>query len=140
MKLNVYVPAPGIDRLLHLADKSGIVGLPAGPGLEDRVRIYYEGNLYHASNLEAWAERVNSAAGRMAAKYPTTATLVVSQDALKQVGEVEYTRERGVAQLWLSDIEALREYIGDEAQVAERQIAERQAALDARRNFRNCRF
>lgn len=35
--------------------------------------IYYEGNLYGASNLESYDERIKCAAGRAYTRYPTVA-------------------------------------------------------------------
>lgn len=49
--------------------QSGIVAVCS----DERVMIYYEGNLHGAENLRDWSERVICAAGRLFQRYPTVA-------------------------------------------------------------------
>jgi hypothetical protein len=76
-RLNVYVPAPGSD--LGIVPGSGIVGTPQDDGL---VLIDYEGNLYGASNIGTFEDRIHHAAGRHIMRYPTVARLLVSASKL----------------------------------------------------------
>ena len=74
-RLTIYIPKPGelIDKLL--AQGSGIVGEPHAVG----VLLHYEGNLYKASNLVRYEDRLKHAAGRLVARYPTRAMLVLPE-------------------------------------------------------------
>jgi hypothetical protein len=50
--------------------------------------IYYEGNLYGASNLESFDERIVCAAGRAHKRYPTVARCgVLDVDEFEIIGE-----------------------------------------------------
>lgn len=88
--VNVYVPRAepdGYDTLdlRHIAQGSGIVGLP----MDDSVLIYFEGNLYNASNIVTYADRCFHAADRLTWKgrgYPTIAQAVVLPEHLDYIG------------------------------------------------------
>jgi hypothetical protein len=73
-----------------LAYGSAIVGLPL-PG--DRIRIYYEGNVIGASNLELYRARAAQAASRMIHNYPTGYPTRAREDVdpreLVEVGTIE---------------------------------------------------
>ena len=89
-RLSVYVPHPESSLCKRLAHGSAIVGLPLASGA---VRIYYEGNVVRASNLERYRDKAAQAAGRMLhhypAGYPTRAREDVDPRELVQVGTIE---------------------------------------------------
>lgn len=91
--LFVFVPKYDAASILGIDPRSGIVGKPMGPGAND-VRIYYEGNRNHASNIITYADRVYMAAGRLVTKYPTSATATVPFSYLTLVGTFNYTTKR----------------------------------------------
>lgn len=85
--LAVYVPAPGLGPLTAVARGSAIVGpVSCGPGCPRPFAVYYEGNVYGASNLATLAERAESAAGRLRNNHPTTARAVVRAHDVEKVG------------------------------------------------------
>jgi hypothetical protein len=69
---------------------SAIVGLPLTHG---NVRIYYEGNVIGASNLELYRARAAQAASRMLHNYPTGYPTRAREDVdpreLVEVGTIE---------------------------------------------------
>jgi hypothetical protein len=67
-RLTLYVPHPESRLCTELAHGSAIVGLPLPHG---EIRIYFEGNVIGASNLELYRARAAQAAGRMLHNYPT---------------------------------------------------------------------
>lgn len=69
---------------------SAIVGSNAG----DRLLIDFEGNLYGASNIVTFADRVLHAAERQAVKYPTVARRLVDPGDLVEVAS--FDKESGV--------------------------------------------
>ena len=89
----IYVPV--LPDFLNLAPGSAIVGTSRdehdtrlfGEGL----KLYYEGNIYAASNLHYSNERIICAAGRLFEKYPTTAISFLHHsrfDELRRVGTI----------------------------------------------------
>jgi hypothetical protein len=66
-RLNLYVPHPESRRCTELARGSAIVGLPLASG---GVRIYYEGNVIGAVNLDRYRDKAAQAAGKMLHNYP----------------------------------------------------------------------
>ena len=89
-QLAVYVPHPESRLCKELARGSAIVGQPSSPG---RLRIYYEGNVIGAENLDRFRERAAQAAARMLhnypAGYPTSARQDVDTREVVQVGSIE---------------------------------------------------
>jgi hypothetical protein len=89
-RLSVYVPHPESRLSKDLARGSAIVGLPLASG---PIRIYYEGNVIGASNLELYRARAAQAASRMLhnypSGYPTRARQDVDPRELVQVGTIE---------------------------------------------------
>ena len=89
-RLTLYVPHPESRLCTELAHGSAIVGLPLAHG---EVRIYYEGNVIGASNLELYRARAAQAAGRMLhnypAGYPTRAREEVDPRELVEVGTID---------------------------------------------------
>lgn len=84
---DVYVPAEG--QLETIAPGSAIVGNPTEAELHDGrrlVQIYYEGNLYGASNLDTYEGRLLIAADRLSVHYPTIAQRLVPSEDLICVG------------------------------------------------------
>jgi hypothetical protein len=73
-----------------LAHGSAIVGLPL---TGDRIRIYYEGNVIGASNLELYREKAAQAVDRMLHNYPTGYPTRARQDVdareVVEVGTIE---------------------------------------------------
>lgn len=79
----VYVPAGDHPATAIIVAASGIVGRPDGSGLTE---IYFEGGIYDQVNMSSLADRVANAYDRMATEYPTTAKMVVPEEALVAVG------------------------------------------------------
>ena len=67
VRLTLYVPHPESRLCRDLAHGSAIVGLPLGSGA---VRIYYEGNVIGAVNLDRYRQKAAQAASRMLHNYP----------------------------------------------------------------------
>lgn len=84
--LTVFVPSDHSPLVTEIAAGSGIVG-SSDPEDADRVIIDYEGNLYTASNVVTFADRVHVAAGRHTSRYPTVARQRVSAADVVAVGE-----------------------------------------------------
>jgi hypothetical protein len=89
-RLTVYVPHPESRLCTELAHGSAIVGLPLANG---PIRIYYEGNVIGASNLELYRARAAQAASRMLHNYPTGYPTRAREDVdpreLLEVGTIE---------------------------------------------------
>lgn len=101
----VYVPT----KDLGVAKASGIVGEAVKD--TDLVKIYFEGNLNNASNLNTYLDRVIVATGRLASNYPTVAFSVVKKESLHLVGHID-TDDYSLT-LIKSKQMALNSYIGD---------------------------
>jgi hypothetical protein len=88
--LSVYVPHPESRLCTRLAHGSAIVGLPLASG---EIRMYYEGNVIGASNLELYRARAVQAASRMLHNYPTGYPTRAREDVdpreLIEVGSIE---------------------------------------------------
>jgi hypothetical protein len=88
--LALYVPHPESRLCSELARGSAIVGQPSAPG---RIRIYYEGNVVGAVNLNRFRDRAVQAAARMLhnypAGYPTRAREDVDEREVVEVGSIE---------------------------------------------------
>ena len=88
--LALYVPHPESRLCSELARGSAIVGEPSAPG---RIRIYFEGNVVGAVNLNRFRERAVQAAARMLhnypAGYPTRAREDVDEREVIEVGSIE---------------------------------------------------
>jgi len=70
-----------------IAPASGVVTGGARDGLEaGHFRVWFEGNLYGATNLRHWADRIHCAADRMLSTYPTTAVLNLPADDFQALG------------------------------------------------------
>jgi len=89
-RLRLYVPHPESRLCKQLAHGSAIVGLPVGTGA---IRIYYEGNVIGAANLDRYRDKAAQAAGRMLdnypAGYPTRAREDVDPREVVEVGTIE---------------------------------------------------
>lgn len=101
--LDVFVPADGWR--LGIRDASGVVGRVTDG---ERTTIDYEGNLYGASNIVTFCDRVMIAAGRHIERSPTIARAYVVPDALIRVGsydgetvELDHPSMREVVCRWL---------------------------------------
>lgn len=90
LRLGLYVPHPESRLSTDLARGSAIVGLPLATG---KIRIYYEGNLIGAENLERYRNKAIQAAGRMLhrypAGYPTRAREDVDPREVVEVGAID---------------------------------------------------
>ncbi|HEY8885816.1 MAG TPA: hypothetical protein VIO35_10925 [Chloroflexota bacterium] len=90
VRLNLYVPHPESRLCTELAHGSAIVGLPTASG---GVRIYYEGNVIGAVNLDSYRQKAAQAAGRMLhnypAGYPTRARDDVDPREVVEIGKIE---------------------------------------------------
>lgn len=107
MTYTLYVPAPG--ALHDIRPGSAIVGERNG----DWIETHYEGG--GASNVQTYEQRINQAAGRRMARYPTSAMRAWPADQLMPVGTVAYSdalRHWHVATI--EDGDALRRWLGGE--------------------------
>jgi hypothetical protein len=90
IRLTLYIPHPESGLCTSLAHGSAIVGLPLASG---QIRIYYEGNVIGAQNLERYRDKVVQAASRMLnnypAGYPTRAREDVDPREVVKVGEID---------------------------------------------------
>lgn len=90
LRLSLYVPHPESRLSTKLVRGSAIVGLPLATG---KIRIYYEGNLIGAENLERYRDKAIQAAGRMLhrypAGYPTRAREDVDPREVVEVGAID---------------------------------------------------
>jgi len=87
---NVFVPADSTSALkLGLHPRSAVVAsvVQREPA---NVLAYYEGNLYGASNLQRFSERLNQASGRAVQSYPTTAMALMPLVDLVKVGTYDF--------------------------------------------------
>lgn len=107
MHMKIYVP---VDAFLlgHLRRGSAIVGREIA---DDQIWLRYEGNLYGASNLVNFEDRLSVAAGRLVDRYPTVAQMVVMADHVVEVGSFEYRRE---GSLVITNRARLAEWLGGE--------------------------
>jgi hypothetical protein len=89
-RLNLYLPHPESRLCTELAHGSAIVGLPLASG---GVRIYYEGNVIGAVNLDRYRDKAAQAAVRMLhnypAGYPTRAREDVDAREVIAIGNIE---------------------------------------------------
>lgn len=89
-RLTLYIPHPESRLCTELAEGSAIVGLPVA---QEPIRIYYEGNVIGASNLELYRARAAHAASRMLhnypSGYPTRARQDVDRREVVEVGTIE---------------------------------------------------
>ncbi len=89
-RLSLYVPHPESKLCTALARGSAIVGQPLATG---QIRIYYEGNVIGAQNLERYRDKAARAAGRMLhaypAGYPTRAREDVDPREVVEVGAID---------------------------------------------------
>jgi len=89
-RLTLYIPHPESRLCTELAKGSAIVGLPTAQGA---IRIYYEGNVIGATNLELYRARAAQAASRMLHNYPTGYPTRAREDVdpreLVEVGTIE---------------------------------------------------
>lgn len=96
-----YVPSGDHLATLLIAAGSGIVGRPDGSG---RTDVYFEGGIRGQVNMSSLAERVSHAYDRMITEYPTTARMVLPDDALVAVGV--FSPQEGRIELTGPDSEA----------------------------------
>lgn len=105
--IDVYVPKEGtsLERLVKRG--SGIVGENF---IGDETLVYYEGNIYGASNIRSYEDCLEVAAGRMIEKYPTVARMIVRGEDLILAGvwdpetKVLYVHEKEVIDAWTKGI------------------------------------
>lgn len=83
-RLNVYIPRQGSRLASVITTGSGIVGSTEKFPDGDRIVIDYEGNIYGASNVKTYADRLDVAAGRhlfnYPHRYPTIARMYLPRD------------------------------------------------------------
>lgn len=81
--MTAYIVIPKDDTAVkyNIAPGSGVVARSRDNGTVD---IYYEGNLYNASNIKTIGDRIYHAAGRLFQGYPTTARLIITEQAFKE--------------------------------------------------------
>lgn len=98
-----------LDR--EISPGSGVVGTKRDGGL----LLHFEGNQYGASNLHNWRERTLSAAGRMFARYPTTAMRFVPAEQvttdLIPVGSVTADTPQSGYRIDVENTEELNQYV-----------------------------
>ncbi len=90
LRLSLYIPHPESRLCTELVRGSAIVGLPLDTGL---TRIYYEGNLIGAQNLNRYRDKAIQAASRMLHRYPegypTRARVDVDPREVVEVGSID---------------------------------------------------
>lgn len=106
---NLYVPMPGSWLEDHLLPESGIVGRDLADGLVD---LWYEGNKYHAPNLESLKDKIVCAAGRMRENYPTIARVRIAAAQVEKYGTLTINGD-GSAEIAISNVEAINRYFKD---------------------------
>jgi hypothetical protein len=87
--LPVYVPREGTGARAAVAELSGVVGTPVEGG---RVLLDYEANMYGATNIRTFADKVHHAAGRHTwgeDGYPTRARTEVDAEEVIEVGRYD---------------------------------------------------
>ena len=88
--VKLYLPHPESRLCTELAHGSAVVGLPLPNG---KMRIYFEGNVIGASNLELYRARAAQATSRMLHNYPTGYPTRAREDVdpreLVEVGTIE---------------------------------------------------
>lgn len=104
-------------RTTNIARGSGIVMLnwPVDGFGEHTVHaamVYYEGNLYGATNLNTFEERVQRAAGRAHCRYPTTARQLVDPEEFVVVGRC-YPEENYSIEIYSDKKEWVREWCNE---------------------------
>ena len=110
--LAVYVPAADHRDVALIRGRAGIVGAVTPEPVTGRVVIDFEGNLYGASNVRTWADRVLVAEGRHRVQYPTVARETVRPDALVRVGTLHDESCRVTPRLWVENRPPLADYLG----------------------------
>lgn len=108
MIIPVYVPVDTHPQSGGIAPASGIVGKPIKD--TDLIKVYFEGNLFGAENLNTYLDRLTLAAGRCAQKAPTTAFAVIEKSKLSIVGAMD-TEDYSLT-LFRRKLEKVRQYIG----------------------------
>lgn len=103
----VFIPAQGSELYRIIEKGSGVVGQPYN---DTETLCYYEGNLYGASNMVTWADRVHHAADRMAVAYPTVAKTIARPGELIRVGSFEGGRIELGSNAWAN--EQLLDWLG----------------------------
>ena len=93
MIIGIFVPVEG--QLLHIAPRSGIVGVPTD---QEHTHIYYEGNLYQSVNMKQFEQKVARAADRLVARYPTVAQMLVPDSMVVRIGD--YDTDENVMRIW----------------------------------------
>jgi|GEM_PF-1653403 len=89
MNLSIVIPTNMHPASASIAKGSGIVADLSRP--DGIVVVWYEGNIYGASNLHQFEERITCAAGRAQESYPTVAKIALSRqdynDAFAEIGK-----------------------------------------------------
>lgn len=83
----IYAPKPNSAAAKIITMGAGVVGF--GPNDKGQVTVYFEGNLYNASNLHCLHERIKCAAGRLFQRYPTIAKAYLSVSDLVEIGAID---------------------------------------------------
>lgn len=107
----LYVPKPG--KAFGIEPGSAILASADQDASQERVLVYYEGNLLGAENMRTFAERALHAAGRQVVRYPTVAKMAMLKADLIEVGRYHYPSQRVVE---LTNIPALVNWVPDEAE------------------------
>ena len=89
-----------VENRFGIRAGSGIVGRPAESGMS----VYYEGNIYNASNMRSLLSKENQAAGRMKQRYPTVArTYIGSLEEVTRFFEVSVWEQPNRDELWAAE-------------------------------------
>lgn len=84
MKFSVFVPLKGTYLSDLVAAGSAII--KARSIGDNRVLVYYEGNVYGAENINRFEDKCMVAAGRAKDRYPTTAMTATALSELIDIG------------------------------------------------------
>lgn len=85
--VSVYIPRPSTYLASVISPCSGIVGRPGISA--GTIDIYYEGNIYKASSMNRWVQKIRHAYDRMRTRYPTRARATVPSHDLIEVASYD---------------------------------------------------
>jgi hypothetical protein len=110
--LRVLVPKPQTVAACVIVAGSGIVAEEATrPGRH--LEVYFEGNKFGAVNLKTYPDRIKSAAGRLALRYPTVARGFFDPADFVVVGTFTFTTDWYETRLRLTDEATVAEWIAE---------------------------
>jgi hypothetical protein len=86
MAVTVVIPRAGSSLAETVATGSAVVKSIHHNEDDGNVHVYFEGNVYGATNLHRFADKLQSATSRMLTRYPTVACKIVPKDDVIAIG------------------------------------------------------